>query len=255
MFAAHRRERILELLQRDKQVLVKDLARTFNVSEGTLRIDLRVLEDEGLLERTHGGAIPAKSPPVARDLRDPSRSQLNHKEKRAIGRKAAELVADGQCIALDASSTVLELSRSLTDRNYLTIVTNGLETAMTLNRNPRNNVILIGGVLRVGSSTVEGILGKDILNGIHADLFFTSSEGLSTQEGMTDFSLHEAELKKLMAGISRRTVALADHTKLGRRAIATSVPFGGIHTLVTDKQAEASFLKQASHAMEVKIAD
>jgi len=254
MFASHRRDQILELLHRDRQVLVKDLARLFNVSEGTLRIDLRILEDEGLLERTHGGAIPPKKQPASRDLRDPSRSQLNHEEKRAIGRKAANLVTDGQCVILDASSTVLELARSLTDHHYLTIVTNGLEAATTLNQNPRNNVILIGGVLRAGSKTVEGVLGKDILSGIHADLFFTSAEGLSEQEGMTDFSLYEAELKKLMARNARRTIALVDHTKLGRRAIASSVPFGDIHTLVTDRKADPRFLKLAQ-GTEILIAD
>jgi len=254
MFASHRREKILELLNRDKQVLVKDLAREFRVSEGTLRIDLRILEDEGLLQRTHGGAIPMKSQTPLRDLRDPSRSQLNHAEKRAIGRKAADLVADGQCIILDASSTALELARSLNERNYLTIVTNGLEAGMTLNQNPRNNVILIGGVLRAGSKTVEGVLGKDILNGIYADLFFTSSEGLSTQEGMTDFSLYEAELKKLMAVNARRTIALVDHTKLGRRAIASSVPFERIHTLITDSKADPRFLKLVQ-GIEVLVAD
>ncbi|OXS57680.1 transcriptional regulator [Cohnella sp. CIP 111063] len=254
MFASHRRDKILELLQQDKQVLVKDLARMFNVSEGTLRIDLRILEDEGLLERTHGGAIPLKQQAFARDSRDPSRSQLNFEEKQAIGSKAAELVSDGQCIILDASSTVLELAKSLTGHNYLTVVTNGLETAMTLNQNPRNNVILVGGVLRVGSKTVEGVLGKDILSGIHADLFFTSAEGFSIQEGMTDFSLYEAELKKLMAGNARQTIALVDHTKLGRRSIASSVAFEEIHALITDRKADSAFLKQCQRK-EVLIAD
>ncbi|WP_239615709.1 DeoR/GlpR family DNA-binding transcription regulator [Cohnella mopanensis] len=254
MFASHRRDQIIELLHRDKQVLVKDLARMFNVSEGTLRIDLRILEDEGLLERTHGGAVPLRNPSSVRDLRDYSRSDLNHVEKRAIGQKAANLVTTGQCVILDASSTALELAKALADHHYLTVVTNGLEAAMTLNQNPRNNVILIGGVLRAGSKTVEGVLGKDILAGIHADLFFTSAEGVSFQEGMTDFSLYEAELKKLMAGNARRTVALADHTKLGRRSIATSVPFNDIHTLITDNQADKDFLKQIK-GTEVLIAD
>ncbi|RED56668.1 MULTISPECIES: DeoR/GlpR family DNA-binding transcription regulator [Cohnella] len=254
MFASHRRDRILELLQQDKQVLVKDLARLFNVSEGTLRIDLRILEDEGLLERTHGGAIPRKQQAAANELRNPSRSQLNYEEKQAIGRRAAKLVIDGQCIILDASSTALELAKGLTDHNYLTVVTNGLETAMTLNQNPRNNVILIGGVLRSGSKTVEGVLGKDILSGIHADLFFTSAEGLSVQEGMTDFSLYEAELKKLMTANASRTVALVDHTKLGRRSIASSVAFDAIHILITDGRADPVFLKQFRRT-EVIIAD
>jgi DeoR/GlpR family transcriptional regulator of sugar metabolism len=254
MFASHRRDRILELLVLHKQVLVKELAIDFNVSEGTLRTDLRILEEEGLLERTHGGAIPVRGKSSDRDRRQSSRSELNYEEKREIGRKAAKLVSRGQCVILDASSTVLELAKELADYDYLTVVTNGLEAAMTLNQNPRINVILIGGVLRVGSKTIEGVLGRNILEGIHADLFFTSAEGVSLEEGMTDFSLYEAELKKLMASNARQTIALADYTKLGRRSIATSVPFSNIHTLITDSKADGDFLRQIK-GTEVVIAD
>ncbi|MCD9025809.1 DeoR/GlpR family DNA-binding transcription regulator [Cohnella silvisoli] len=254
MFASNRRDQILEMLQRDKQVLVKELALHFKVSEGTLRTDLRILEDEGLLERTHGGAVPVRTKADFREYRNPTRSDLNYEEKRAIGRKAVNLVTTGQCIILDASSTALELAKALTDHNYLTVVTNGLEAAMTLNQNPRINVILIGGVLRAGSKTIEGVLGKNILEGIHADLFFTSAEGVSFEEGMTDFSLYEAELKKLMAANARKTIALADHTKLGRRSIATSVPFADIHTLITDTKSDSDFLRQVKGA-EILIAD
>ncbi|RED56777.1 DeoR/GlpR family DNA-binding transcription regulator [Cohnella lupini] len=254
MFASHRRDRILELLVLHKQVLVKELAIDFNVSEGTLRTDLRILEEEGLLERTHGGAIPVRGKISDRDRRQSSRSELNYEEKRAIGRQAAKLVSRGQCVILDASSTVLELAKELADYDYLTVVTNGLEAAMTLNQNPRINVILIGGVLRVGSKTIEGVLGRNILEGIHADLFFTSAEGVSMEEGMTDFSLYEAELKKLMALNARQTIALADYTKLGRRSIATSVPFSDIHTLITDSKANGDFLRQIKGS-EVVIAD
>lgn len=257
MFAAHRREQILQLLQQHKQVIVKELARQLNVSEGTLRTDLRQLEEEGLLERTHGGAVPVrtkKQTTSVQDMRVTSRSELNADLKQAIGRKAAELVHQGQCILLDASSTVLELAKSLVDCDYLTVVTNGVEAALTLNRNPRINVILIGGVLRPGSGSVEGVLGRTILEEIHADLFFTSSLGFTLEEGMTDFSLYEAELKKLMAVNATRIVALLDHTKLGRRSIATSVQTRAVHALITDEGADPNFMRRIT-GIEVHIAN
>ncbi|MFC5648253.1 DeoR/GlpR family DNA-binding transcription regulator [Paenibacillus solisilvae] len=247
MFASQRRDRIMELLRRNKQIVVKELAQEMNVSEGTLRTDLRMLEEEGVLERTHGGAVLARSKSAKSAVADnnsATRSDMNHEEKAAIGQHAASLVARGQCIILDASSTVLELAKALVDYDYLTVVTNGLESAMVLNQNPRINVILVGGVLRAGSRTVEGVIGKSILEQIHADLFFTSAEGLSLAEGMTDFSLYEAELKKVMTANARQTIALVDHTKLGRRSIATSVLLEHIHTLVTDAKADPEFLRR-----------
>ncbi|MBB6732481.1 DeoR/GlpR family DNA-binding transcription regulator [Cohnella zeiphila] len=244
MFASQRRDYIAEALRKHRQVTVRELAAELGVSEGTLRTDLRLMEDEGLLERTHGGAVPPRSRSSAAQAQpQTSRSELNPAEKRAIGRAAAELVAKGQCVMLDASSTALELARQLVDFDYLTIVTNGLEAAMELNRNPRVNVILIGGVLRPSSRTIEGLLGKSILHDIHADLFFTSAEGFTLKAGMTDFSPYEAELKKEMAANASQVVALLDHTKLGRRSIATSIHADRIRTLVTDAQADPSFLQ------------
>ncbi|WP_080832749.1 DeoR/GlpR family DNA-binding transcription regulator [Cohnella massiliensis] len=244
MFAPQRRERILELLRERKEIVVKELAAEFGVSEGTLRADLKLLEDGGKLERTHGGAIPAASPGLGPAGIESSRSELNRAEKQAIGRAAAGLVSKGQCVMLDASTTALELAKCLVDLDYLTVVTNGLNAAMLLSQNPRINVILIGGVLRPGSRTVEGVLGQGILEDVQADLFFTSSEGFTLEAGMTDFSVYEAELKKRMASGVSRVVALLDHTKLGRRSIAVSIRPPAIHTLVTDAAADPAFVKR-----------
>jgi DeoR/GlpR family transcriptional regulator of sugar metabolism len=253
MFAAQRKDKIIEYLKEYQQIIVKDLAHEWHVSEGTLRTDLRLLEEKGLLSRTHGGAVPVNSNAISREIQHSTRSELNFEEKRAIAKQAVKLVTRGQCILLDASSTVLELAKELVEYDYLTIVTNGLDSAMVLNQNPRINVILIGGVLRAGSKSIEGVLGKGILEGIHADLFFTSSEGLRIEEGMTDFSLYEAELKKLMTANASKTIALVDHTKLGRRSIASSVQMQEIHTLITDSKSDSDFLHRVK-GTEVIIA-
>ena len=170
------------------------------------------------------------------------------------GGVAAGMVGQGQCILLDASSTVLELARQLVDIDYLTVVTNGLESAITLNRNPKINVILIGGILRPASGTIEGLLGKSILQDIHADLFFTSAEGFTLKAGMTDFSPYEAELKKAMKANASEVVALLDHSKLGRQSIATSIHAAEVRTLVTNARADPAFLRSLSPT-RVVIAD
>jgi DeoR/GlpR family transcriptional regulator of sugar metabolism len=254
MFAAQRREWLLRRLAQNRQIIVNEAAKELNVSEGTIRTDLRLLEEEGMLERTHGGAVPVRAghQPPARAM--PSRGELNRQEKRAIGRRAAEMVRSGQCILLDASSTVFELARCLSEYDYLTVVTNGLAAAEEVGRNPRNNVILIGGILRPGSRTVEGTLGRGLLQEVHADLFFTSSEGFTVETGMTDFSPNEAELKKLMAANASQVVALLDHTKLGRRSIVTSIQAKDIRTLITDAGADPAWLKTLGK-IRVVVAD
>jgi DeoR/GlpR family transcriptional regulator of sugar metabolism len=242
----------MQMLNEQKQILVKDVSIALNVSEGTLRNDLRILEEDGLLERTHGGAVLPKPP--THEYTFYSRSQSNQAEKMAIGRTAARYVQNGQCIILDASSTSLELAKHLVQYDYLTVVTNGLATAQELTRNPRINVIVVGGVLRPGSSSLEGLLGKGLLSQIHADVFFTSAHGFTVAEGLTDFSVYEAELKKVMVGNVSRVIALLDHTKLNRRSIATFADTSQIATLITDAAADPEFIRTLP-GIEVVLAD
>ncbi|GIP41395.1 DeoR family transcriptional regulator [Paenibacillus sp. J31TS4] len=252
MLAPERRNRIMQILNEEKQILVKDISVVLSVSEGTLRNDLKILEEDGLIERTHGGAVLPKPP--NHEYTFHSRSQINQAEKMAIGRSAARLVQNGQCIILDASSTSLELAKQLISFDYLTVVTNGLATAQELTRNPRINVIVVGGVLRPGSSSLEGLLGRGLLSQIHADVFFTSAQGFTVAEGLTDFSVYEAELKKSIVVNVSKVVALLDSTKLGRRSIATFAELPQIHTLITDAGADRSFLHTLK-GVEVVIAD
>lgn len=241
MLAPQRRNQIMQILNENKQILVKEISQILNVSEGTLRNDLKILEEDGLLERTHGGAVLPQPPTYENTFH--SRSQINQPEKMKIGRAAAELVQNGQCIILDASSTSLELAKHLLNHEYLTVVTNGLATAQELTKNPRINVIVVGGVLRPGSSSLEGLLGKGLLGQIHADVFFTSAQGFTLNEGLTDFSVYEADLKRHIVANVGQVVALLDHTKLNRRSIATFAELRQIDTLVTDDQADPEFLR------------
>ncbi|OUM97624.1 MAG: transcriptional regulator [Paenibacillaceae bacterium ZCTH02-B3] len=242
MLAPERRSIILERIKKHKKILVKELSRDLNVSEGTLRNDLKYLEDEGLVERTYGGAVLPRPKFIENAFQ--LTHTVNQVEKAAIGKAAAELVHDNQCIILDASTTGLELVKNLMHVSSLTVVTNGLITAQELNRNPRIKVIVIGGVLRSGSYNLEGLLGKDLLAQIHADIFFTSAHGFTITEGMTVYDVYEAELKKLMAANASKVVALLDHTKLGKRSIATFAELSQIDTIVTDSNADPQYLDQ-----------
>ncbi|SHE12653.1 HTH-type transcriptional repressor glcR [Chlamydia abortus] len=242
MFAPERRQIILEKLNKHQRVTVKELSREINVSEATLRMDLTKMEEDGLLQRTHGGAISIQNTDPETSFF--TREKKNKSEKSAIAKKALELIADGQCIMLDASSTALELARILKEKSIrLTVVTSGINTALELHEHPDMTVILLGGIVKRGSYSLEGSLGIQILKQINIDLMFTSANGFSFEAGLTDFSVYEVELKKAMVHAAKKVVALLDHSKINKNSIASFASLDEIDILITDYAMPDSELK------------
>lgn len=234
MFAHERRQLILNILNSHKRITVKALSEQTNVSEATLRADLNSMEKEGLLIRTHGGATLVEKA-ADNDHSFTQREKKNREEKVRIGVQAAELVRDGQCILLDASTTALELAQVLKHRQIrLTVVTSGIRAALELKENPGINVILLGGMLRPASYSIEGTLGVSILEHIHVDTMFASANGFTVTAGLTDFNVYEVELKKAMVAKASRLVALLDNTKIGGSSIASFAATDNIDVLITD---------------------
>lgn len=243
MFLIERRKKIIEYLNTQRKATVKDLSSVLNVTEVTLRNDLKVLEKEGLIKRVHGGAVL-----VEQDNPENSffvRKEKNKEQKIAIAKKAVELVKSGQCLLLDGSTTILEFAKLLKAMPVrLTVVTNGIYTALELSNNPQITVILVGGVLRVGSTTLEGTLGTHVLNKLNFDIMFTSNNGFTIEEGLMDFNVYEADLKKAMANSSHALVAMMDSTKFGKSSSASFASTRQIHTLITDDMAPPEMVEQ-----------
>ncbi|QGH36376.1 DeoR family transcriptional regulator [Gracilibacillus salitolerans] len=243
MLAPSRRKKIIQILNEKKQLLVKDTSREFGVSEGTLRNDLKILEEEGFLVKTHGGAMLPEQ--YAPNLAFRSRVEQNQSEKKLLSNKAMEQIEGKYCITIDASSTCLELAKQLVVyKKNLTVITNGLVTAQILAENTSLNVIMIGGLVRPGSTEIEGSLGKTILSEINSDIFFTSPHGFTVESGLNDFSVHEAQLKKYMAERAEKCVAVVDHTKINRKSVVTSLETNDIDVLITSDQAPQGFLEK-----------
>ncbi|GKU83289.1 DeoR/GlpR family DNA-binding transcription regulator [Niallia sp. NCCP-28] len=242
-FAPERRKIILEQLQEKHRVIIKDLSKEIKVSEATLRTDLSKMEEEGLLKRTHGGAILVDSDS---DTSFYTREGKNKQEKNIIANIAKDYIKDGQCIMFDSSSTALELVRLLNDSSLrLTVVTSGINTALELRDHPSITVILLGGIVKKGSFSLEGNLGVSILNKINIDILFTSANGFSFEAGLTDFSVYEVELKKAMVEASNKIIALLDHTKLNKKSIAAFAEPDKITTIITDHPVTMEFLEKA----------
>jgi len=249
VMADERRQLLIDYLTKHQRATVKELSLQLQVSEATLRTDLNLLEEEGIVRRIHGGAVLVQQQPseptVGATFSFASREKRNTDQKAAIGRKAMQLVQEGQCILIDASTTALELAKCLRQTPIkLTVVTSGIYTALELKENPYIHVILIGGVLRMGSGAIEGLLGTEILSKIKADLFFTSPAGFKFDSGLLDFNMYEVELKRKMVEASDQVVSLMDSSKFHVGSIASYAETSRIHTFITDEGAPPEALRE-----------
>ena len=238
MTAFERRHRILGLLRERPGIRVPELAQRLDVSQGTIRNDLRVLEKAGELTRVRGGA-------VVRDDRGfissafGARAELNATAKKRIARWAAEMVEDGDSVLLDSSSTVFHIAPFLQDRSNLTVITNGIEVAYALAENPTHTIILIGGVLRPDRALTVGYLGEKILETLHIKTAFVSCSGFSVETGLTQVDIQEAQLKSRMIASAGRVVALIDSTKFGKVDLTPFADVEQVSHILTDSALSA----------------
>ena len=184
------------------------------------------------------------------------REVSNVELKRRIGRAAAALVADGQSVMLDASTTGLQVARALRTRRLhdVTVVTNGVHTALELLDAPGVSTILTGGQLRATAVSLTGALATDLLARVHAAVGFFGARGLTVSHGLTDVNLQEVEMKAAMASVCERVVAIVDHTKLNQVGLATFAPIGAVGTVITDHAADHELVVELrARAVEVHL--
>jgi len=240
MLSQTRKDKILEFLKKKKQVSTQELENKLDVSGATIRNDLSELESAGLLRRIHGGAVMIEDNNGNSFISFHKRSEKNVEAKKVISSAAKDIIRDGQTILLDASSTILYLLPYLADYKKLTIITNGIYTAMEARNYEDFNVILLGGIVRRKSGSVEGLLCEDMLNNIGADVMLTSAHGFNLENGLTDFNFYEVELKKKMVEKADKVAGLIDHTKIGHTSAASFIDSENIDLLVTDSEIKES---------------
>lgn len=248
-----RRQAILSRLKEMGEVSVEDLAAHLQVSANTIRNDLNALEAENLLRRIRGGAVIADSNGTSTHQLFAERASVNQTAKEQMARWAASLVKDGEAIVLDASSTIYHLATFLKDHRDLTVVTNGLEVALLLARNPSNKVILAANVVRSNGFTLIGSLHPDLLNHFYASKCFITCSGLSVEQGFTEADLDEAPLKSQMIKLARQVIALVDHSKWDRIDTYRFAQLDQIDHLVTDEGASSESLTALRQAAPFSI--
>ncbi|NLF07635.1 MAG: DeoR/GlpR transcriptional regulator [Pirellulaceae bacterium] len=227
-----RRREILRLLDDRAECSVDALAERFGVSGMTIRRDLRALAADGRALRTHGGAAPA--PSVSFEFQFLERSKRMAPAKEAIAAAAAELVEDGQTVMLDSGTTTLAVARRLRAKRRLTVVTTSLPIAAELHGRPDSRLILLGGLLRQDAPDLVGPLTEANIENLHADAAFIGADGVDTRGNVYTDSLELCSVLAKMTAAARRTFIVADHEKVGRRALARFATLAKIEALITD---------------------
>ncbi len=231
MLTAERRRSIMQTLQREGKVYASELSKALNVSEDTIRRDLRELAAAGGLQRVHGGALPRLLAPAS----FLERKQQAPGAKAAIAQAAIRLIRPDQVIILDGGTTSLQVAEHLPPDLRVTVITHSPPVAVALAEHPAVEVILIGGklykheLLAIGAATVEAF------RLIRADLCFLGIGSLHPEVGISTFDLDEAAVKRAMIAGSAEVVALAPAEKLGSAAPYIVGPLSDLTHLVTER--------------------
>ncbi|WP_328837287.1 DeoR/GlpR family DNA-binding transcription regulator [Streptomyces europaeiscabiei] len=232
VFAAERRQLILEMVRANGAVSLRELARVVQTSEVTVRRDVRALEAEGLLDRRHGGAVLPGG--FTRESGFPQKSHLATAEKTAIADLAASFVEEGEAIVVGAGTTTQELARRLARVPGLTVVTNSLLVAQALAHANRVEVVMTGGTLRGSNYALVGSGAEQSLQGLRVSKAFLSGSGLTAERGLSTSNMLSASVDRALVQAAAEVVVLADHTKLGTDTMFQTVPTDVITRLVTD---------------------
>jgi DeoR/GlpR family transcriptional regulator of sugar metabolism len=239
VLARQRQAYILDRVREDGGVRVSDLVRELSVSDMTIRRDLELLADQGLIEKVHGGAtaLPGSAqfePTFA------AKSSLQQLEKEAIAEAAIGYVEPGSAIGLSAGTTTYAIARRLVEITGLTVVTNSPRAADVLHEAGRSDqtIILTGGV-RTPSDALVGPFAVSALRSVHLDLVLMGVHGMDERSGFTSPNLLEAETDRTLVEAARRLIVVADHTKWGVVGLSSIARLDQADVLITDGHLDA----------------
>ncbi len=253
LIPAQRRERILEYLTLHKIVANADLCQWLGVSDATVRRDLESMEDEGLVERTHGGALLNQRLPLESEYQ--LRAQRFPEEKRNIGILAASQIAPGDIVFINSGTTTTQIIRHLHPNLDVTIITNNLIAALDVGA-VNYEILLVGGSYQAKSNSVAGRFAVDNLSHVYANKAFIGVDGISLKHGCTVPTNAEAEVVQAMISrIQGQIYIVMDHSKWGVVSNFGVASLNEIHKLITDAGlSEHARSALAARSVEILIA-
>ncbi|RKD32078.1 DeoR/GlpR family DNA-binding transcription regulator [Thermohalobacter berrensis] len=253
MFAEERKIKILDRLDKQGKVRVKELSKLYNVSEATIRRDLQELEERGMIKRTHGGAVlteHTKFEPTFLEKEDKF-----HEEKEAIGKLAASLIEDGDTIAIDSGTTTLEIAKNIKAKN-LTIVTNSLDIAYEIGKRSDIEVVITGGMMRWKTRAMVGPIADNTIKNLRVDKVFLGTNGICIKKGITTPNLIEAQTKRALLKIASQAIVVCDHTKFNQVSFAKIADINEVDIIITDNKLPSKLLdKYKEQDIEIMISN
>ncbi len=252
MFGVERRSKIMSLLNENKSVLVNETAALFDVTEETIRRDLKDLENQGLLVRTHGGAVLSEDVRIEAPLE--IREGINIRGKDIIGQRAALMVNDGDTVILDASTSSLYVAKHIKDKKGLTVITNAQRILIELSDCEDITLVSSGGIMRRKSLSFVGRAAENAISNYYANKLFFSCKGFSPKVGLTDSNEQESDMRKTMIKCCEKAIFLCDHTKFDRVGYVNTAKLEDIDTIITDiplPEAWDAYLKESSIKTEL----
>lgn len=236
MLANDRQEKILEIIERDGSVKTSQLVEIFDVSLETVRRDFDVLEKQGYLEKVYGGAV-LKNRESNKTLTYSLREKKNVEEKKEVARLAINLIEEGDTIALNASTTNLEIAKLIKERfSQLTVITNSLMIANELAEVIGINLILAGGIYNKSEFAFLGEVTAEMFQNFSVDKVFICVGGISLKRGLTDYLMDEILVERKMIDIAEKIYILADSTKIESNSLIKLSDLKENMVIVTDSK-------------------
>lgn len=254
MFREERLQDIVEELKENGRVNVLELKDKFNVSAMTIRRDLITLEDRGLIERTHGGAL--LSDDIRNWIEPPIIERMNvmAEEKKRIAVWVAEYIDAGDTIFLGSGTTTLYVARELIIRDDITVVTNSVPILHELSSNSNMNIITVGGVLRRSELSLIGAFAEPVLKNIRVNKVIAGMRGIHPLYGFSCEHPEELMTDRMILGLSDTIVIVADHTKIGQVATNRVAPLDQATLIVTTTKANQLHIKKIQEqGIEVRM--
>lgn len=245
MLRVERQAKILQIIREQGYIQNDELARLLDVTQATIRRDLKALTEQRLIRQDHGGASSIDVLDGSVEPLYETKVYFNREAKRLIGSAAAALINDNETVLLDSGTTNAEIANSLLGSSLrnLTVVTCDLIVAKLLCPAPNINVLLLGGILRKSFYSAYGPYTESILRNIRADKFFLGIDAASLQHGVSNIVLEEVPVKQLMIQNADRVVMVADGSKFGKHAPYKVCSWDAVDTVITDRCIPAEYLE------------
>jgi len=229
-----RREKILEVIENKDKVSVKELSKIFNdVSPASIRRDLRILESQGMINRSYGYiklTNKAHIPNLEKKM------LINVEEKRRIARAVIKLIEDGDTIFLDTGSTLVYIARELKNLEGIMVITNSIPVIKELEKSPYIKIVGIGGIYQFNEQCFVGSVAEEYAKRYRVDKAIIGADGLSFDAGVTSHDPENAGVTRLVAETAEQVIIAADYTKIGIRGVVPITPVEKINILVTNKE-------------------